>query len=87
LDRHGVRIVAIDERHALTSPEPEPTTRDPFGRMLLAQCQVDGLRLITNDRALAAGPLAAKAEAGVKTFRQARSSTVEDRGSTVQVRR
>jgi PIN domain nuclease of toxin-antitoxin system len=26
----GVRIVAIDERHALASVEPEPTTRDPF---------------------------------------------------------
>ncbi len=49
LDGLGVRIVAIDERHALTSVEPEPTTRDPFDRMLLAQCQVEGLRLLTID--------------------------------------
>jgi PIN domain nuclease of toxin-antitoxin system len=30
----GITIVAIDERHALTSVEPEPMTRDPFDRML-----------------------------------------------------
>ena len=35
-------------------------TRDPFDRMLLAQCQVEGLRLLTIDRALVAHPLAAK---------------------------
>jgi PIN domain nuclease of toxin-antitoxin system len=60
LDGLGVRIVAIDERHALTSVEPEPTTRDPFDRMLLAQCQVEGLRLVTVDRALVAHPLSAR---------------------------
>ena len=60
LDRLAIRIVAIDERHALASVEPEPTTRDPFDRMLLAQCQVEGLRLITIDRALVAHPLAAR---------------------------
>jgi PIN domain nuclease of toxin-antitoxin system len=60
LDGLGVRIVAIDERHALASVEPEPTTRDPFDRMLLAQCQVEGLRLLTIDRALVAHPLAAR---------------------------
>jgi PIN domain nuclease of toxin-antitoxin system len=56
----GVRIVAVDERHALASVEPEPMTRDPFDRMLLAQCQVEGLRLVTVDRALASNPLAAR---------------------------
>ncbi len=60
LEGLGVRIVAIDERHALASVEPEPTTRDPFDRMLLAQCQVEGLRLLTVDRALVAHPLAAR---------------------------
>jgi PIN domain nuclease of toxin-antitoxin system len=59
----GVKIVAIDERHALTEVEPEPTTRDPFDRMLLAQCQVEGLKLITIDRALVSHPLAAKGQA------------------------
>jgi len=54
LDILGVKIVAIDARHALASVEPEPTTRDPFDRMLLAQCQAEGLRLVTMDRALVA---------------------------------
>jgi PIN domain nuclease of toxin-antitoxin system len=60
LDGLGVRIVAIDERHALACAEPEPMTRDPFDRMLLGQCQVEGLRLVTIDPALVAHPLAAK---------------------------
>ena len=60
LDGLGIKIVAIDERHALASVEPEPVTRDPFDRMLLAQCQVEGLRLLTIDRALVSHPLAAR---------------------------
>ena len=56
----GVEIVAIDERHALAAVEPEPTTSDPFDRMLLAQCQVEGLRLVTIDQALVSHPLAAR---------------------------
>ncbi|MGH6796992.1 MAG: type II toxin-antitoxin system VapC family toxin [Roseiarcus sp.] len=60
LDMLGVKIVAIDARHALASVEPEPATRDPFDRMLLAQCQVEGLRLVTIDGSLASHPLAAR---------------------------
>ena len=60
LDGLGIKIVAIDERHALASVEPEPATRDPFDRMLLAQCQVEGLRLVTIDRSLVSHPLAAR---------------------------
>jgi PIN domain nuclease of toxin-antitoxin system len=60
LDILGVKVVAIDAGHALASVEPEPMTRDPFDRMLLAQCQVEGLRLITMDRALVSHPLAAR---------------------------
>jgi PIN domain nuclease of toxin-antitoxin system len=56
----GLAFVAINERHAVTSVEPEPLTRDPFDRMLLAQCQVEGLKLVTIDRALVPHPLAAK---------------------------
>jgi PIN domain nuclease of toxin-antitoxin system len=36
LDGLGVKTVVIDERHALASVDPEPKTRDPFDRMLLA---------------------------------------------------
>jgi PIN domain nuclease of toxin-antitoxin system len=60
LDGLGVKIVVIDERHALATVEPEPMTRDPFDRMLLAQCQVEGLRLVTLDRALLSRPLTAR---------------------------
>jgi PIN domain nuclease of toxin-antitoxin system len=56
----GLTIVAINERHAVASVEPEPATSDPFDRMLLAQCQVEGLKLVTIDRALVSHPLAAK---------------------------
>jgi PIN domain nuclease of toxin-antitoxin system len=57
LDGLGVKTVVIDERHALASVDPEPKTRDPFDRMLLAQCEVEGFRLLTIDRALVSHPL------------------------------
>jgi PIN domain nuclease of toxin-antitoxin system len=59
-DGLGVRILPINEHHALASVEPEPTTRDPFDRMLLAQCRVEGLKLLTIDRALVSHPFAAR---------------------------
>ncbi|MGD0317197.1 MAG: type II toxin-antitoxin system VapC family toxin [Xanthobacteraceae bacterium] len=52
LESLGIAIVSINEHHALAAVEPEPKTRDPFDRMLLAQCQIEGLRLVTTDRAL-----------------------------------
>jgi PIN domain nuclease of toxin-antitoxin system len=51
-------LLSILARHVLAKAEPEPPTRDPFDRLLLAQCAVEGLRLVTIDRALAAHPLA-----------------------------
>jgi PIN domain nuclease of toxin-antitoxin system len=53
----GVEILSIEARHAAGDVDPEPRTRDPFDRMLLVQCQVEGLRLVTIDRALADHPL------------------------------
>ena len=50
-------LLTIDEQHVLAELNPEPQTRDPFDRLLLAQCQVENLRLVTNDRALATHPL------------------------------
>lgn len=59
---------ALDEMHVSTLPitsdqvlapiEPEPATRDPFDRLLLAICQTEQLRLITVDRALVGHRLA-----------------------------
>ena len=50
LEGLGLTIVAINERHAVASVDREPATRNPFDRMLLSQCQVEGLRLVTIDR-------------------------------------
>lgn len=54
----GLTILPIEIKHVLTAADPEPPTRDPFDRLLLAQCQVEGLQLVTIDRALVDHPLA-----------------------------
>ncbi len=56
----GLTILGIDIPHVITAAEPEPETRDPFDRLLLAQCQVEGLQLVTIDRALVGHRLAFK---------------------------
>jgi PIN domain nuclease of toxin-antitoxin system len=60
LEAMGVELIPINARHALSSVEPEPRTRDPFDRLLLAQCKIEALRLVTIDRALVDHPLAAR---------------------------
>lgn len=56
----GFAVLPITAEHALTEIEPVPPTRDPFDRLLLAQCAVENLRLVTLDGALRDHPLAAK---------------------------
>ena len=56
----GIQIVPINEYHALAVVDPEPVTRDPFDRMLLAQCQIENLRLVSLDRSLLKHRLAVK---------------------------
>jgi PIN domain nuclease of toxin-antitoxin system len=51
-------LLSVDHHHAVAALHETPATRDPFDRLLLAQCQVEGMRLVTLDRALAAHPLA-----------------------------
>ena len=58
LERIGVTILPVTLPHVLHTLDPEPPTRDPFDRLLLAQCHVEGLKLITVDRALVDHPLA-----------------------------
>jgi len=48
----GLAILPIETSHVIVAPDPEPKTRDPFDRLLLAQCQVENLRIATVDRAL-----------------------------------
>ncbi len=56
----GIQIVPINEHHALADVDPEPVTRDLFDRMLLAQSQIENLRLVSLDRSLLQHHLAVK---------------------------
>lgn len=58
LGKLGVVIIEINSDHVLAELDPDPPTRDPFDRLLLAQCQVEGMKLVTIDRKLSAHPLA-----------------------------
>jgi PIN domain nuclease of toxin-antitoxin system len=58
LVKFGVSWLPISPAHAAAVVSPEPDTNDPFDRMLLAQCKVEGLQLVTIDRALVNHPLA-----------------------------
>ena len=52
-----IDLLPIYAAHATERLTAEPLTRDPFDRMLLAQCAVEGMRLVTGDRLLAGHPL------------------------------
>lgn len=58
LDATGLAILPIEFAHVVATLDPLPATSDPFDRLLLAQCQVEGLKLVTLDRALVSHPLA-----------------------------
>jgi PIN domain nuclease of toxin-antitoxin system len=59
--RAGITLLSINEHHALADVDPEPPTRDPFDRLLLVQCAVEGMKLVTIDTALIDHPLSATA--------------------------
>lgn len=50
----GFRVLDISIRHAAAVPEIKLPHNDPFDRLLLAQCEVETLRLVTADQALIA---------------------------------
>jgi PIN domain nuclease of toxin-antitoxin system len=52
----GFRVLDISIRHAATVPQIELPHSDPFDRLLLAQCEVETLRLVSADKALAGVP-------------------------------
>lgn len=58
IEKAGLELLQIAAGHVITAAYPEPSTRDPFDRLLLAQCQVDDLRLATVDHALVDHPAA-----------------------------
>lgn len=54
LRRGGVTPLAVSHVHALAVAELPDHHRDPFDRLLITQAQLDGLTLLTADRALGA---------------------------------
>jgi PIN domain nuclease of toxin-antitoxin system len=61
IERSGFRTLNVTPRHAVAIENVTVTTADPFDRLLLAQCEVETLRLLTADRHLSALPVALKA--------------------------
>jgi PIN domain nuclease of toxin-antitoxin system len=54
----GLRLLPVLPVHATSELDVEVETRDPFDRILLAQAQVETMRFVTWDGALADHPLA-----------------------------
>lgn len=52
----GFRVLDISVRHAAAVADLKLPHSDPFDRLLLAQCEVETLRLVTADQALAGIP-------------------------------
>lgn len=55
----GINLLAIKLAHVIAEVSPQPPTRDPFDRLLLAQCSVEKMKLVTLDRSLVSHPLSA----------------------------
>lgn len=53
---HGWEELPIRSAHAVEVADLPPLHRDPFDRILVAQARVEGVALITSDRAVAAYP-------------------------------
>jgi PIN domain nuclease of toxin-antitoxin system len=61
LETIGMIILPIEATHAIALAPPDPATKDPFDRLLLAQCQIEGLKLATMDARLKTHHLAFRA--------------------------
>lgn len=53
LDSAAIGVLPMSLQHALEIAYPEPATKDPFDRLLLAVCACEGLKLVTTDTRLA----------------------------------
>lgn len=49
--RLGMELLPIETRHAVAVEKLPFHHRDPFDRLLIAQCIIDGLMLVTTDKA------------------------------------
>lgn len=54
VDADGFHRLPLTETHALHAGRFPQLHRDPFDRMLAAQCEIEGLTLVTRDPAFAA---------------------------------
>ncbi len=50
LEGEGFHLLGVEPRHALALRQLPPHHRDPFDRMLIAQCAVEGLSFATRDQ-------------------------------------
>jgi PIN domain nuclease of toxin-antitoxin system len=57
LENQGMYLIGVTADHAMADVNPKPPTKDPFDRLLLAQAQIEGMRFVTVDRALADHPV------------------------------
>jgi PIN domain nuclease of toxin-antitoxin system len=57
LSEAGIEVIPITFAHAITDLLVDVPTRDPFDRLLLAQAQIEGMRFVTVDKALADHPV------------------------------
>jgi len=58
IEEAGFRTLDVTVRHAAAIERVTVPHADPFDRLLLAQCEVETLRLLTADKALAKLPVA-----------------------------
>lgn len=52
-----IEVLPVYAYHATTELEIDVPTRDPFDRLLIAIAQIENLRFVTDDRALADHPV------------------------------
>lgn len=50
----GYEMLPVTDAHAAAVETIAPSHSDPFDRLMLAQAQIEGMRLVTHDGALAA---------------------------------
>jgi PIN domain nuclease of toxin-antitoxin system len=52
LERLNIELLPMTLDHAVAVATPLPETKDPFDRLLLAICAVEGMKLVTTDQRL-----------------------------------
>ena len=58
LERLNIQVLPVQAYHAFANVGPEPTTKDPFDRLLLGVCASENMKLMTFDKDLVEHPLA-----------------------------